>query len=177
MKLLTMGLAAGLLVAGQPACAQANAYANEAQRDPMLPPPVMRPAAVPGGASAADAAPVLARHLMVVDGVRWVIDGGRRRGVGDLLGGARIERIEDSAIVVRNGKQLQRLPLFVGVVKKPVPEPVPEPVPVAAALAAPVQSPPPSATATAANAATRTARAPAACDARPSCMQRPGDPP
>ena len=97
----------------------AGAAAQDGPRDPMQPPPAMRPAAAPGG-TAAEPAPLVARHLMVIGGVRYVIDGGRRRGVGDLLGGARIERIEDSAVVVRNGRQLQRLTLFAGVVKKPV---------------------------------------------------------
>jgi hypothetical protein len=37
------------------------------------------------------------QHLYTVGNQRWVIQGGRKRGVGDLLGDARIERIEDSA--------------------------------------------------------------------------------
>lgn len=142
-----------------------SAVAQEGPRDPMQPPPAMLPATAPGTSGTAELTPVVARHLMVIDGVRWVIEGGRRRGVGDLLGSARIERIEDSAIVVRQGRQLQRLPLFVGVVKKPVPEPL------AAATAAPLSSP-----ARAADAATRTALAPEACANRPSCMQRPSEP-
>jgi hypothetical protein len=103
----------------------ASAAAQDAPRDPMQPPPALRLSAAPGGSAQAETTPVVARHLMVIDGVRYVIDNGRRRGVGDLLGGARIERIEDSAIVVRNGHQLQRLPLFAGVVKRPVAEPTP----------------------------------------------------
>jgi len=136
-----------------------------AGRDPMLPPPDARPAAAPGAAPGSAALPQ-ARHLMVVDGVRYVIEGGRRRGVGDLLGGARIERIEDSAVVVRQGRELRRLPLFVGVVKLPVAE-------AAAVSTAPVSAPAP---ARPADAPPRTAPAPAACDARPACKQRPGDP-
>jgi len=139
-----------------------------AGRDPMLPPPDARPAAAPGAAPGSAALPQ-ARHLMVVDGVRYVIEGGRRRGVGDLLGGARIERIEDSGIVVRQGRQLQRLPLYVGVVKRPVTEPA------AAVNIAPVPARP-ARSARAADAAPRTAQALAACDARPTCMQRPGEP-
>lgn len=149
----------------------ASAGAQEGPRDPMQPPPALRPAAAPSGSAAAEPAPVVARHLMVIDGVRWVIDGGRRRGVGDLLGGARIERIEDSAVVVRNGKQLQRLPLFAGVVKRPVAEPVPS--------GSSISSTNPGGATTAArpaNTATQTAQALTVCADRPSCMQRSGEP-
>ena len=107
--------------------------------------------------------------------------------MGDLLGGARIERIEDSAIVVRNGRQLQRLPLFVGVVKTPVaealPRPISVPVPVretapTAALGASNSSPGPGPgpSAPPAGIATRTAQAVPACNDRLSCMQRSGPP-
>ncbi len=145
-------ITAGLLLAG-------TAAASDSARDPMQPPPAQRPAAAPGSGNLADAAPVVARHLMVIDGVRYVIADGRRLGVGDLLGGARIERIDDSAIVVRHGRQLQRLPLFAGVVKRPVPE-----------------SATPTTAARPGDTLTRTAQALAACADRPSCMQRPGEP-
>ena len=144
-----------------------TAAAQDGPRDPMQPPPVLRAAPAPGAGATAEPAPMVARHLMVVDGVRYVIDNGRRRGVGDLLGGARIERIEDSAIVVRNGKQLQRLPLFAGVVKRPVADARPTTAPVMAV--APAAAP-------AADRVTLTARALTACADRPSCMQRPGEP-
>ena len=90
-------------------------------RDPMQPPALAR-ASVSDGAAAA-APQLLARHLFVVDGQRYVIDGGRRRAVGDLLGGARIERIDDSAVIVRSDSGLQRLPLFAGVTKQAIADP------------------------------------------------------
>ncbi len=92
-----------------------------ALRDPMQPPPLARtaPAATAEGAAAA---PVSPRHLLVVDGRRYVVDGHRRRGVGDTLGDARIERIEDAAVVLRGPAGLQRLPLFGGVHKQAAPE-------------------------------------------------------
>lgn len=164
--LLTLVTVATLLLA-------ADATAQDGPRDPMQPPPALRAAAAAGGSAAADSASVVARHLMVIDGVRYVIDGGRRRGVGDLLGGARIERIDDSAVVVRNGRQLQRLPLFSGVVKRPVVEPVPAPVPATTTT---------NTTATAvtgirpADTPKRTAQALSVCADRPTCMQRPGEP-
>jgi hypothetical protein len=163
MKTTATGLLALLVLA--------SAGAQEAPRDPMQPPPSLRPAASPGGSATAEPPPVVARHLMVVDGVRYVIDNGRRRGVGDLLGGARIERIEDSAVVVRNGKQLQRLPLFAGVVKRPVAEPLPS--------STTHTTTPAGSTTTGAranDAATRTAQALTACADRPSCTRRTGEP-
>lgn len=145
----------------------ASAGAQEGPRDPMQPPPALRAVAAAGGSAPANAALAVARHLMVIDGVHYVIDNGRRRGVGDLLGGARIERIEDSAIVVRNGKQLQRLPLFAGVVKRPVAEPAPAGPGTHTGIHTGVQP---------ADTVTQTAQALAACADRPSCMQRPGEP-
>lgn len=111
-----------LMLAAASAAGAAHGVETPALRDPMQPPPAARsvamvPAAV---ASAAAASLPSARHLLVVDGRRYVIDAGRRRQVGDLLGGARIESIEDSAVVVRSGAGVQRLPLFAGVVKRAV---------------------------------------------------------
>lgn len=95
-------------------------------RDPMQPPVVPRAAAGPAEAAAPVAA--TARHLLVVEGRRYVVDGNRRRAVGELLGDARIERIEDAAVVVRTASGTQRLPLFGGVVKQAVAEgPAPNP--------------------------------------------------
>jgi hypothetical protein len=96
-----------------------EAAARAPARDPMLAPADARSA--PGAASAAAPAAELpqARHLMVIDGRRFVVWGGRKRGVGEMLGDARIERIEDSAIVVRLDGTLQRLPLYGDVTRRP----------------------------------------------------------
>jgi hypothetical protein len=90
-------------------------------RDPMRPPPVAQRAAAgqPVESAAVPVAPV-ARHLLIVDGARYVIEGSRRRAVGDKLGEARIERIEDTAVIVSNNGVRQRIPLFAGVVKRPL---------------------------------------------------------
>jgi hypothetical protein len=159
MKTATAAILALLLAA--------RVGAQEGPRDPMQPPPALRAAAATGGSAPADPAPVVARHLMVIDGVRYVIDNGRRRGVGDLLGAARIERIEDSAVVVRNGKQLQRLPIFAGVIKRPVAEPV---------LNSSHTTSPTHTGVRPADNATQTAQILTTCADRPSCMQRPGEP-
>lgn len=111
----------------------ASAQALDEARDPLQPPPAARPAPLAADGSATPS--TAPRHLMVVDGTRYVVDHGRRRKVGDMLGDARIERIDDGAVVVRQAGTLQRLPLYGGVVKRPVSEPPDK----AAALARPAR--------------------------------------
>ena len=100
----------------------AHAQDGAAARDPMRPPaaaiPPPPPASLADPAAAAAAVPKL-RQLMVVDGRRYVVIGTRRLAVGDLLGTARIERIEDAAVVVREGGTLQRLPLYTSAATRP----------------------------------------------------------
>ena len=71
----------------------------------------------------------MARHLLVVDGQRYLIDRGRRLGVGDTLGDARIERIDDGAVWLREDGAVHQVSLFGGIVKRPVasPEAGPDP--------------------------------------------------
>jgi hypothetical protein len=133
---LGLSLAAGAAPAAEP-------------RDPMKPPPLAAPRSAGPPVAAAESAAPQVHQLLVIDGQRFVIDGGRRRGVGDLLGDARIERIEDSAVVVRRGAQTLRLPLFAGITKRVVVEsPAPDtrtaPPPARTALAAPSRAEPPS---------------------------------
>lgn len=120
-------VAAALLAAAFAAGAAATPL-----RDPMQPPARRAPAAT-APAAAAEAAPLpVVRQIVVVGDERFVVDQGRRRRVGDLLGGLRIERIEEAAVVVREGATLRRLPLYAGVAKRPpsaLPPPVSEPVP------------------------------------------------
>lgn len=92
----------------------------QALRDPTRAPEVVATVAPPG--SSTPAAPRALRQLLVVDGRRYVVDGSRLRGVGDTLGAARIERIEDAAIVVRDAGGTHRLPLHAGVSKRPAPQ-------------------------------------------------------
>jgi hypothetical protein len=110
-------------------------------RDPLQPPASARPSApvpapepAPGAAGTTPPQRVV-RALMAADGRRWVLASGRRLGVGDLLEGARIVRIEDNAVVVRDGDTLQRLPLHGTAVRRPAPE--------GATAAAPAQGPAP----------------------------------
>ena len=117
--------AAALLLAAAPV----RAVDASAARDPMRAP--QRAGAAVSAAATSAAPPV--RQLLLVDGQRYVVDAGRRRAVGEMLGDARIERIDDSAVFVRRAGQLQRLALFAGVTKKVVPEPAPAAVPPGAA--------------------------------------------
>ncbi len=110
--LLPAGVALTSLLAWAPVPAQAL-------RDPTRAPDVL--AAAPPGSSAPRSAQAL-HQLLVVDGRRYVVDGSRLRGVGDTLGAARIESIEDAAVVVRDAGGSRRLPLHAGVVKRPAPE-------------------------------------------------------
>lgn len=113
------------------ACGFCAAAQVPALRDPMQPPVAPRTEPPTLSPDAAPAAPSV-RHLLVIGEKRWVVQGGRRHGIGDTLGSARIERIEDSAVVVRQGGALQRLPLYAGITKQAVAAPV---APVAASAA------------------------------------------
>ncbi len=124
---LAWAAALGLAVTVLPAVAQ-NA---PALRDPMVPPlSIARPAANPGVLDATAEPPPTPQQLLTVDGKRYVVDGRRRLGVGDALGGTRIERITDSAVWVREGHTVTRLPFYGGVVKRTL-SPLPPPAPAA----------------------------------------------
>lgn len=114
---LTLAVALALVAAALPAAAQ-NA---SALRDPMVPPlSIARPAANPGVLDAAPEPPPTPQQLLTVNGKRYVVDGRRRLGVGDALGGTRIERITDSAVWVRDGNTVTRLPFYGSVTKRTV---------------------------------------------------------
>lgn len=91
---------------------------REPLRDPMRVPGAAVPRGDAAGPAAAPSPPPPVRQLLVVDGQRYVVDGARRRGVGDALGDARIERIDDDAVLLRRGGELLRVPLFAGVTRR-----------------------------------------------------------
>jgi hypothetical protein len=86
-------------------------------RDPMQPPAAAAPAASAG--TPRDAADESPHHITVVGTTRHVVDRGRRLSVGDLLGGSRIERIDDDAVWLRDAQGLRRAPLYPGVIRRP----------------------------------------------------------
>ena len=91
-------------------------------RDPMRAPVTAQvPARAADAASASAPAELTPRHVMVIDGRRYVIDGGRRLAVGDMLGSARIERIDDGAVWLREAGALRQVSLFGGIAKRMAP--------------------------------------------------------
>ncbi len=107
---------------------------HSAPRDPMVPPAAAQASASRAAAPDTTAAAAAGlRQILVVDGQHYVVDGVRRRGVGDLLGGARIERIDDSGAWVRDAGTLRRMPLYAGVAKKVAAESAAAPEPAASA--------------------------------------------
>ncbi len=123
-------LAAGASCAAEPA----------PLRDPMQPPAGLQPAPpAPEGGPPASA--FVARHLMVVDGRRYLVDEGRRYAVGELLGNARIERIDDASVWLREAGVLRQLSLHGGVAKHVAPANEPAPIPSALGAARAASSP------------------------------------
>jgi len=97
--------------------------ADEPVRDPTAWPEALRSAMA--AASAASAAPgaevptdAAIRQVVFVAGRAYVVQRGRRYGVGEQLEGARIERITEQAVWLREAGQLRREPLYAGVEKR-----------------------------------------------------------
>ena len=93
-----------------------------ATRDPMQAPSApaaTRPDVGAFDAAASESKDAAVRHLMVIDGRRYVIEGGQRLSVGDRLGDARIERIDDGAVWLRDARGVRQVSLFGGIVKRP----------------------------------------------------------
>jgi hypothetical protein len=63
-------------------------------------------------------------HIVVVNGVRYLVWNSRRYAAGDVVAGARIERISESAIWLKplnaNGT-IRKLALFPSIEKQPLP--------------------------------------------------------
>nr|WP_316639404.1 hypothetical protein [uncultured Roseateles sp.] len=112
MKTLTLPL---LLALALPAGAQ------DGLRDPTLAPAAARPAAPPASGAETASAGNLPQHIMVLNGRPYLIVAGHRLGVGDALGEARITRIGDGAVWLREGGVTRRVSLYAGVEKRPVP--------------------------------------------------------
>ncbi len=112
-----------------------------AARDPLQPPAALRSSRPgPDGSGPAPAADPVIRHLVTVDGQRYVLDGARRYGVGDRLGTLRITCIHDQGVTVHDAAgQARELPLFGGIHIRPAgastssaaprPAPCPRPAP------------------------------------------------
>ncbi len=93
-------------------------YAQEF-RDPTTPPP--EASALPG--AAAGAAPTSGLAVVVRDGKPYLVVGTRLVPVGQKVGNAKLERITETDVWLREGRQLNKVPRFSGIqrsVAKPV---------------------------------------------------------
>ena len=89
---------------------------GQIQRDPTLAPSV--PVAGGAGDQAAAPAPMA---VIVRDGRPYVVAGTRLVAQGQMLGGARVERISETEIWLREGKALRKIPRFAGIQRKALP--------------------------------------------------------
>lgn len=100
--------------------AGSEARAEDPARDPTAWPPALRSALAPvPAASGAEPGEPVIRQVVFVDGRGYVVQRGRRYGVGEQLDGARIERITEQAVWLREAGQVRREPLYGGVEKRP----------------------------------------------------------
>ena len=100
--------------------------AEEPARDPTAWPPALRSAmaaaSAASAASSVEPAENAIRHVVFTGGRAYVVQRGRRYGVGEQIEGARIERITEQAVWLREAGQVRREPLYGGVEKRPPPE-------------------------------------------------------
>lgn len=103
------------------------ALAQDTARDPTALPPALRSAMAAASAASAASAPEAAdsaiRQVVFANGRGYVVQRGRRYAVGERLDGARIERITEQAVWLREAGQVRREPLYGGVEKRPPPAP------------------------------------------------------
>jgi len=113
-------MTASLNVALSVALAAWHATGAAALRDPTEPPPMAQAAmaASSAGSAAETGNAPMPRHIVVSNGRSYLIERGRRLGVGDALGNARIERIDSDAVWLREGSTTRRMPLYAGVTKR-----------------------------------------------------------
>lgn len=85
-------------------------------RDPTLPPTGFESRVLnPGPASNGDQQ---LQAILIAPGRSFATIGGQSFRVGDSLGDARIVKINESEVVLRNGKEVSRLKLFPGIEKQ-----------------------------------------------------------
>lgn len=98
------------------------AHAQDAGRDPTAWPPALRSALAAAqaasAASGAEPGDVAIRQVVFAEGRAYVVQRGRRYGIGEQLDGARIERITEQAVWLREAGQVRREPLYGGVEKR-----------------------------------------------------------
>ncbi|MDH4451478.1 MAG: hypothetical protein QE265_12960 [Rhodoferax sp.] len=92
---------------------------HAADRDPTLPPAAV--SAAPGASAPGAPAPALAAQMhgvLVQDGQPRLVVGTRLYAVGQTVGTARLERITETEVWLREGKRLHKLPRFAGIQRR-----------------------------------------------------------
>lgn len=89
----------------------------QSMRDPTIPPTAALPAQPASGAQGT-AETLGSLSVIVRDGRSYVVMGTRLYAQGQMLGQARIERIAETEIWLREGKQLRKVQLFSGVTRR-----------------------------------------------------------
>jgi hypothetical protein len=101
----------------------APGQAQDTARDPTAWPPALRSAmaaaSAASAASSAEPADNAIRQVVFANGRAYVVQRGRRYGIGEQLDGARIERITEQAVWLREAGRVRREPLYAGVEKRP----------------------------------------------------------
>ncbi|KAK6025021.1 hypothetical protein OSTOST_09088 [Ostertagia ostertagi] len=102
------------------------AHAQDTTRDPTTLPATLRNAiaaaeAASAPASGAEPARDGIRQVVFANGRGYVVQRGRRYAVGEQLDGARIERITEQAVWLREAGEVRREPLYSGVEKRSPP--------------------------------------------------------
>lgn len=82
--------------------------------------PTRPPAAIGSTSRAADVGGPVLQSVLIAPGRREAMINGQTVKVGHTIGDARVEKIAESEVVLRNGKDLQVLKLFPSIEKKPV---------------------------------------------------------
>ncbi len=102
-------------------CVEAPSFA-QGLRDPMQMPGSLRPAPAAHEPSAPDVSHSTPLHrfdgplsVLRINGQMQLVVGTRLMGVGQMLGGERIERISETEVWLRAGNQTRKLALFEGV--------------------------------------------------------------
>jgi MSHA biogenesis protein MshK len=85
--------------------------------DPTRPPATLGQV-VDGDASASVAGRPVLQSVMISPGRRMAMISGRMVRIGDKVGEARVTKISETEVVLRNGKELETLKLFPGIEKR-----------------------------------------------------------
>ena len=94
--------------------------AQAQERDPTRPPPEMNAAPVAGATAARPANPLGDRGMAVLvrDGQPFVVSSTRLYAVGSMLGQYKVERISETEVWLRDGKELLKFSRFTGIQRR-----------------------------------------------------------